>query len=96
MATRIKCHTGSCGSCSLCRTRGSKYTHPKRFTSQQYEFLCKLEERDVDKSACICYPCHKQIQRNVDKDNFYHVGEREIIRRLIDVALPTVKQKCAK
>ena len=48
----------------------SLYTHPERFSAQVYEFLCMLEEKNIEKTACICYACHKQIQRNINNDSF--------------------------
>ena len=59
-----------CRPCSLCGSRSSKYTHPERFSAQVYEFLCKLEEKNIEKTACICYACHKQIKRNINNDSF--------------------------
>ena len=88
MATSGKCHTGPCRPCSLCGSRISKYTHPERFSAQVYEFLCKLEEKNIEKTACICYACHKQIQQNINNDSF---KPRWRVRRVRDVVLQTVK-----
>ena len=69
MATR-KCHDGLCGLCSLCKTHCNKYTHPELFDSEQYRFLCGVEEREVSMKECICYSCSKQIKRNVGNEKF--------------------------
>ena len=69
MATQ-KCHNGPCGPCSLCKSLSSKYTHPERFDTEQYKFLCEVEEREICKTDCICHCCSKQIKRNVSNENF--------------------------
>ena len=50
-----------------------KNTHTWR---EEYEFLCEIEDREIDKSVCICYPCYKQIQRNIDKPRLTHYSLR--------------------
>ena len=70
MALARKCHSGPCGPCFLCTGCSSKYTHPEKFTHEQYRFLCSVEEDEIEKSVCICYPCHKQIQRNINNTQF--------------------------
>ena len=70
MATIGKCHDGPCGPCFLCASETSKYTHPERFSNDQYTFLCKFEDREINKTVCICYACYKQIQRNIHNTEF--------------------------
>ena len=65
-----KCHEGHCGPCFLCNGQSTKYTHPVRFRSEEYTFLCQCEDREIDATVCICYPCHKQIQRNIGNTGF--------------------------
>ena len=75
MATQ-KCHDGPCGPCSLCKMHSSKYTHPERFNTEQYTFLCEVEEREVSKIKRICYCCSKQIKRNVRNHQLEVKGQR--------------------
>ena len=70
MATIGKCHDGPCGPCFLCASEISKYTHTQRFSNDQYTFLCKFEDREINKTVCICYACYKQIQRNIHNTEF--------------------------
>ena len=70
MASGRKCHEGPCGPCYLCGMSTSKYTHPVRFTTDQYALLCKVENEEIDKSVCICYACNMQIQRNQQSTTF--------------------------
>ena len=66
MSTSRKCHDGPCGPCFLCKSASKQFTHPVRFNSEQYTFLCKFEEQCIDKTVCICYPCSKDIKRNIN------------------------------
>lgn len=70
MASSRKCHVGLCGPCSLCHSKSIKYTHPEKFDDKQYTFLCKVENKLVDKCACICYACLKQLKRNLGNPKF--------------------------
>ena len=91
MATSQKCHEGHCGPCFLCNGQSTKYSHQVRFKSEEYTFLCQYEDREIDATVCICYPCHKQIQRNIG----IHDG-RNTTLRLLCVVLRAVKRKPLK
>ena len=68
--TSGKCHSGPCGPCKLCQKPSNKYTHPVKFTDTEYEFLRGLERGNVSKDVCVCYPCSKQLKRNIGNENF--------------------------
>ncbi len=70
MASSRTCHQGPCGPCSLCRHGSTKFTHAESLDVQQYQFLCEVENTTIDKSACICYACSKQLKRNVGNTKF--------------------------
>ena len=70
MTSSSKCHQGPCGPCFLCRSRSMKYTHPDKFDSDQYDFLCEVEGTVIDKCVCTCYACSKQLTRHVDCPKF--------------------------
>lgn len=70
IASSRKCHEGPCGPCSLCHRQSSKFTHTERLNVLQYQFLCEVENTNVDKSTCLCYACFKQLNRNVGNPNF--------------------------
>ena len=74
MATSGKCHDGPCGPCFLCTSHSTKYSHSKRFNSEVYAFLCRLEEQEIDKT---CYPCYKQTQINVHNTEFKPWWQKE-------------------
>ena len=71
MATSKRCHQGTCGPCILCKSESvSKYTHAEKFNDETYSFLCNLQGTAIDKCACICYPCAKQMKRNINNPNY--------------------------
>ena len=58
--------------------------HPERFSPQQFAFLCELEGESIEKTACICYACDKQIQRNMKNENFmprWRERKNEVVKR---------------
>ena len=67
MATAHKC---PCGPCLLCRGQSSKYTHVDKLDSAQYSILYEIEKSEINKSACICSACSKQLKRNIANPNF--------------------------
>ena len=65
-----KCHYGPCGPCFLCKTQSSKFTHPNRFSHDEYTFMCKFEHEHINKRVCFCYPCYIDIQRHINSPQF--------------------------
>ena len=85
MATSRKCHQGPCGPCILCQDQSTKYTHAERFDNEQDAFLCKVQNSSIDKHACICYACSKQVKRNINNPKFEPRWQSK----------PKVKAKCS-
>ena len=65
-------HDGPCGPCFLCQVPphgGTKYTHPEKLKENEYELLKKFENTIINRNACICLACVKQIKRNAACNN---------------------------
>ena len=68
MASRV--HDGVCGPCTLCKKSSTRYTHIHKLPDKKYYSLCQVEKKEtIDKNACICHACFKQIIRNT-RENF--------------------------
>ena len=68
MATQ-ECHDGPCGPCFLPKTHCNKYANPEHFDSEQYTFLCGVEEREVSIRECIATPALNKIKINVGNES---------------------------
>ena len=63
-------HSGVCTPCHLCHKSNPKMKHPGQMKEhaqlkEVYEWL-KLKKSTINETACICLPCVKQIQLNLD------------------------------
>ena len=68
MASRV--HDGVCRPCTLCKKSSTRYTHIHKLPDKKYHSLCQVEKKEtIDKNACICHACFKQIIRNT-RENF--------------------------
>ena len=67
------------------RDQSTKYTHAERFDNEQYAFLYKVQNSSIDKHACICYACSKQVKRNINNPKFEPRWQSK----------PKVKAKCS-
>ena len=75
-------HEGSCGPCRLCMETVKKYTHVQKLSENEYSLLLKVESVSIDKSACICYSCSKQIKRSISNNpNFQPRWKPKIVTR---------------
>ena len=69
MASKV--HSGHCGACSLCRKSSTRYKHAVNMDERLYKFLCDVEGTTIQKEACICHACYKQVDRNIGNLSYH-------------------------
>ena len=90
-------HEGSCGPCRLCMETVKKYTHVQKLSENEYSLLLKVESVSIDKSACICYSCSKQIKRSISNNpNFQPRWKPKIVKETLKCSIHICNEKLCK
>ena len=68
-----------------------------KLSENEYSLLLKVESVSIDKSACICYSCSKQIKRSISNNpNFQPRWKPKIVKETLKCSIHICNEKLCK